>query len=297
VPWQQLEDLLLKRVDPDLEVDLALPPLTYRGSAEVRDLILRALPLDLDREVMIRQNEDGQIVSLRLPIRPEWLSASPPRLPDGWVGTALNGTSTRNAEKAGDDADRGIWGWVKGIGIAVGVLTAILTFLGLFFERFPSLGPDVPPPELAVVVDDVVLEERVTTDSNRFLLVVSYRISFTGYKDDVIHVEWAAFDAQSLARVRFAASVTTSSRGNGGADDVKADAETDRGRGRIEFPRPPTGDCIFVRVYAYDTDYNRLDYADTPPFHRSDPVQPCDATPPTAAATEGGAGQGEGSEP
>ncbi len=123
----------------------------------------------------------------------------------------------------------------------------------------------------------------MTTESGAHRLIVSYGITFTGYKEDRIHIEWAAFDPQTLARVRLAPSVPPSSRTpeNGTADDVLAGAETDQGLGRIDFAAP-VGGRIFVRVYAYDTEFNRLDYGDTPPFHRTDPMQPCDG--PTAGA-------------
>jgi hypothetical protein len=118
--------------------------------------------------------------------------------------------------------------------------------------------------------------------------VVSYIISFTGYKKDRIHVEWAAIDANSLERVKLAPSVPLSTQNpeNGVASDVEADADTDRGRGRIEFAVPLEGDCIFVRVFAYDTDYNRLDYGDTDPFHRSDAAKTCGVPEPTAVGTK-----------
>ena len=190
------------------------------------------------------------------------------------------GISTPETVKADDSAHKGIWGWgwVTQLGVAGGVLTAILTFVGITFDLFPALKPETPPTEQAVAVDDVELEERVTTESSAHRLIVSYGITFTGYKEDRIHIEWAAFDSQSLARVRLAPSVPPSSRppGNVTAGDVEAGAETDRGLGQIEFAAPVEGGCIFVRVYAYDTQFNRLDYGDTPPFHRTDPMQSCD---------------------
>jgi hypothetical protein len=202
--------------------------------------------------------------------------SSPPRIEQ-------QGISTPETVKADDSALKGMWkrisGWVTALGIAGGVLTAILTFVGITFDLFPALKPETPPTELAVAVDDVELEERVMTESGAHRLIVSYGITFTGYKEDRIHIEWAAFDSQTLARVRLAPSVLLSSRnlGNGTVGDyLTGRAETDRGRGRIEFAAPVEGGCIFVRVYVYDIQFNRLDYGDTPPFHRTDPMQSCD---------------------
>lgn len=170
--------------------------------------------------------------------------------------------------------------WMKRIGDVVLIIAAIATLTSIAvrvgFELFPGWKPPVPPNELAVAITDVALEERATAELR---VIVSYRISFTGYKGDQIHIEWTALDPATLQRLPLAASVPRSTRhhDNGVADDVAADAEADRGRGRIEFPVPLTGDCIMLRVYAYDTRFNRLDYGDTVPFHPTDPSRRCES--------------------
>ena len=106
--------------------------------------------------------------------------SNPPRIEQ-------QGISNPETVKADDGAHKGIWrhisGWVTALGIAGGVLTAFLTFVGITFDLFPALKPEEPPTELAVAVDDVELEERVTTESGAHRLIVSYGITFTGYRE------------------------------------------------------------------------------------------------------------------
>ena len=148
--------------------------------------------------------------------------------------------------------------------------TALATLLGVVFLLVPRLKPAEPPPPpsvLGATVSNVALEERVQPQDGPAYFVVSYDVEFVGFKGKESKLEWAGFDARTLQRVALAAPP-----GPGNPVAAKAEAPNDRVSVQIRLLVPREGGCIFVRVYAYDADDARLDFADTPPFDTHDPA-------------------------
>jgi hypothetical protein len=167
--------------------------------------------------------------------------------------------------------------------------TSLATLVGLAADFFIH-GPE---PALSVQVNDVRLEERFEDERGFEWLVISFEAAFTGYHDKQILVEWAAFDPFERARVSLdpPPDVNSTERGNWDGGMIEAEATNDQvNHDLIRFVVPDEGRCLFVRVYVYDEDYTRLDYADSLPFDTHDArgtrcaqaegIVPGDGTPP-----------------
>jgi hypothetical protein len=173
--------------------------------------------------------------------------------------------------------------WLVVTGLAS--LISLFTLLGLVADWIPGLKSEPPPPELAVKLGDVRLEERTTDEYGFDLLAVSFDADFTGYKGKRIPVEWAAFDPNGQVRLALdpiPGNVTDRGTWDGGA--IRAEAKNDQANIRIEFRPPNQGQCLLVRIYVYDDDLTRLDYADSKPFDTDDPGN-ARCQQPTAVAT------------